>query len=297
MTQRAPVDVLDLMVSIVLYNPDLDKLQACLKSMYACGLKWRLHLVDNSAKPLAVDFVEGLDKRVSYVQGHGNVGFGAGHNRVIGAHVHEARYWLVLNPDVYFGDGVLEELVRRMDADEAIGLCIPHIHNPDGTTQLVNKRLPTPEVFVARKLDWLLKVPVLKNVLRHRMDQFVLKDMDLNRPLICPFISGCFMFFRGHMLSVLGGFDERYFLYMEDLDLSRRAAQRGLNVVFSDVGCYHHWERAAYKNKKLFHILVHSCVAYFRKWGWLLDFERMGMNRRVRYYVGPDSDSVRRVTV
>jgi len=284
------------MVSIVLYRPDIAKLQECLDSVYLCRLNWRLHLIDNSEQPLDEAFLKALDTRVTYTFGQGNVGFGAGHNLKIAEHVQKARYWLVLNPDAYFGEGLLEELVKRMDADPAIGLCIPHIQNPDGSTQLVNKRLPTPEVFVARKLDWMLRIPVVKNILNHRLDMFVLKDMDLHRPLICPFISGCFMFFRGSMLAELKGYDERYFLYMEDLDISRRAAQRGLNVVFSDIACHHHWERAAYKNRKLFRILVDSCIAYFRKWGWPLDFERMAMNRRVRYYEGPEVKD-RRVTV
>lgn len=293
---RTPDVALDLIVSIVLFRPDLPKLKQCLESVYACGLKWHLHLIDNSPEPLDIAFLKGLDKRVSYTHGQGNIGFGAGHNLKICEHIQEARYWLVLNPDAYFDAGILEELVKRMEADPAIGLCIPHIKNPDGTTQLVNKRLPTPEVFVARKLEGLMRVPLLKTLLNHRMNQFLLQDMDLQRPLVCPFISGCFMFFRSSMLAELKGFDDRYFLYMEDLDISRRAAQRGLNVVFSDVPCYHHWERGAYKNRKLFQILVQSCIAYFRKWGLLLDFERPAMNRRVRYYEGPEVVG-RRVTV
>ncbi|RYG62350.1 MAG: glycosyltransferase [Alphaproteobacteria bacterium] len=291
----APANALDLMVSIVLYRPDIAKLQECLESVYLCKLNWRLHLIDNSDTPLEESFLKSLDKRVSYVHGQGNVGFGSGHNLAIHKHVKKARYWLVLNPDAYFGEGLLEKLVQRMDVDQAIGLCIPHIQNPDGSTQYVNKRLPTPEVFVARKLDWMLRIPGLKTFLNNRLDKFVLKDMDLNKPLICPFISGCFMFFRGSMLAELGGYDERYFLYMEDLDISRRAARRGLNVVFSDIQCFHHWERGAYKNSKLFRILVKSCISYFWKWGWVLDFERYGMNRRVRYYEGPTEG--RRLTV
>lgn len=281
----------DLSVSIVLYKAPLDKLDACIASLDGCKLDWRLHLIDNSPEPMAKAWLAKLNNRVSYEHGQGNVGFGAGHNIAIHRYCGEARYWLVLNPDAYFDDGLLEELVRRMDADTRIGLCIPHIRNPDGSTQLVNKRLPTPSIFFLRpyiaKLTWLMKTPVIKDILQLWMLRFLLQDMDLDRPLICPFISGCFMFFRGSMMKELNGFDERYFLYMEDLDISRRAAQRGLNVVFSDLTCFHHWERAAYKSRKLFIVLVKSCVSYFNKWGWVLDMERYAMNRRVRYYAGP----------
>lgn len=300
-TNRAPADKLDLTVSIVLYKPDMEKLVGCLQSLYGCKLNWWLHLIDNSPEPMDAAFMAKLDKRVSYTHGHGNIGFGGGHNLAIHPHVQDARYWLVLNPDAYFGNGLLEELVERMDADEAIGLSIPHIRNPDGTTQLVNKRLPTPSIYFLRpfvaKMTWLMKTPVAKDMLTLWMRRFLLQDMDLERPLVCPFISGCFMFFRGSMLAELKGFDERYFLYMEDLDISRRAAQRGLNVVFSDITCYHHWERAAYKSRKLFMVLIQSCVKYFNKWGWVFDFERMAMNSRVRYYVGPMSHGKRRATV
>lgn len=282
MSPRATPPVLQ--VSVVLYKPALPKLGQCLQSVLASDLPLRVHLVDNSPMPLDAAFLEGLGERVDYVFGHGNVGFGAGHNMAIGAHAHEGRYWLVLNPDLYFGPGLLEELVRRMDADPRIGLCIPRVCNTDGTTQLVNKRLPTPAIFFLR--PFVAKIPGLaqSQVAERWMRRFLLQDMDLGRPLVVPFISGCFQFFRMELLRELGGYDGRFFLYMEDLDLSRRAARRGLNVVFSDLQCFHYWERAAYKSRKVFAIMVKSCIQYFNKWGWVLDRERVRMNRGVRYY-------------
>jgi GT2 family glycosyltransferase len=281
----------DLQVSIVIYKPSIPKLRQCLESVKACKLRLRVFVVDNSPEPLPAEMVAALDGRFSYIFGHGNLGFGGGHNLAMLPHAAEGRYWLVLNPDTYFKPGLLEELAKRMDADPRIGLCIPRVCNPDGTIQLVNKRLPTPGIFFVRpfvaKIPGLMRVPFLNYMLMRWMGRFLLQDMNLAKPLVCPFVSGCFHFIRAAWLPEVGGYDERYFLYMEDLDLSRRFARRGLNVVFSDLACYHHWERAAYKSRKVFLIMVSSCAKYFNKWRWVFDFERRRINKRVRYYRGP----------
>ena len=91
------------------------------------------------------------------------------------------------------------------------------------------------------------------------------------------------MFFRASVLAELGGFDERYFLYFEDIDLSRRAAERYLTVVFHDCVAYHHWQRGAYRDRRLFVVLIQSARRYFNKFGWFFDSKRRQLNR-VRYY-------------
>lgn len=288
MTQTVTNGV-DLVVSIVLYNPDLPKLRDCLDSVLASrDIRVAVYLMDNSASPLAEDFLGAYAGRVRYIPHGINIGFGAGHNHVMALAAAEhggAPYFLILNPDAYFGPGLLADMKARMDADGRIGLSIPRIANPDGSIQLVNKRMPTPAILFLRPL--LAKVDLLHRLLTPWMNRYLLQDMDLTRPLVCPFVSGCFMFFRFALLRELGGFDPRYFLYMEDVDLSRRAAVRGLNVVFSDLECHHYWERGIYKNRALFRLMVASAVVYFNKWGWLWDPERVRLSRDVRYYEPP----------
>ena len=288
MTKTAPVT--PLAVTLVLFKPDQAKLHQCLQSLMGSkGISLSVHVLDNSPSPLPDSFLATYQGKIEYIYGGHNVGFGAGHNqlfqRLFNTGKAPAKYTLVLNPDAYFGPDLLASLLQRMEADPRIGLCIPRIANPDDSIQLVNKRLPSPAVMFLR--PFVAQYKLLNTLLKPSMRRYLLQDMDLNRPLTCPFISGCFMFFRTSVLQELKGFDDRYFLYMEDVDLSRRAATKGLNVVFSDLTCNHHWERAAYKNKKLFRILVHSAFKYFTKWGWVFDCEGARLNKQTGYYKAP----------
>jgi GT2 family glycosyltransferase len=94
-----------------------------------------------------------------------------------------------------------------------------------------------------------------------------------------PFLSGCFMFFRTEALREVGLFDERFFLYTEDTDLTRRVNSRFRTVYFPDVSIYHHHARGSYNDFWLMMRNAQSAIRYFNKWGWLNDPERERINR------------------
>jgi GT2 family glycosyltransferase len=96
-----------------------------------------------------------------------------------------------------------------------------------------------------------------------------MRDQSYEQPMEVPFLPGCFMFFRTSVLRPLDGFDERYFLYVEDLDLSRRAATLARNLYLPDVEITHEAQRGAYKSLRLLRYFAVSVVRYFNKWGWL----------------------------
>ena len=81
-----------------------------------------------------------------------------------------------------------------------------------------------------------------------------------------PFCTGCFMFFRTQTLNTLNGFDERFFMYLEDADISRRALQFGLTLYLPTFKVIHRWERGSYKNKKLRNEAIKSAIKYSMKW-------------------------------
>ena len=83
-----------------------------------------------------------------------------------------------------------------------------------------------------------------------------------------PYMSGCFMLFSSSIFEQLQGFDENFFMYMEDADISRRASALCKCLYFSEVTIVHHWERGSYKQLKLTWISIKSTFYYFRKWGW-----------------------------
>jgi GT2 family glycosyltransferase len=94
-----------------------------------------------------------------------------------------------------------------------------------------------------------------------------------------PFISGCFMFLKTAVLNDVGLFDDRYFMYCEDLDFSRRINARYRTVFYPEVEIVHHYAKGSYKNKNLLKIHLQSAFQYFNKWGWFFDRQRSLANK------------------
>ena len=108
----------------------------------------------------------------------------------------------------------------------------------------------------------------LKGAFQKRQAYHTMQDMDYDRPFEVPFAQGSFLVVRTELFRQLGGFDERFFLYMEDADLCRRVNQVSKLWYCPDATVIHKWERGSHKNKKLFRIHVKSMISYFYKWGW-----------------------------
>jgi len=102
----------------------------------------------------------------------------------------------------------------------------------DGHLHHLCKRLPSP-------LDLAIRRFAPASWFEAQRAHYEMRDQSYDRPMEAPFLSGCFMFFRSAVLSRLDGFDERYFLYIEDLDLSRRAAVLARNLYTPDIQIVH----------------------------------------------------------
>ncbi|WP_157046224.1 glycosyltransferase family 2 protein [Geotalea uraniireducens] len=100
-------------------------------------------------------------------------------------------------------------------------------------------------------------------------DRYEMKDIGYEDICDVEFMSGSFMFCRTDALTAVGGFDDRYFMYLEDADLSRKIQQAGYRTVyFPTAKVTHLWERASYKSLQMTWIHIRSAIAYFNKWGW-----------------------------
>jgi GT2 family glycosyltransferase len=88
------------------------------------------------------------------------------------------------------------------------------------------------------------------------------------------------MFLRTEVLKCTGLFDERYFLYLEDIDLTRRIQQVARNVFYPKVSIIHEHRQGSYNSLRLLFVHISSAIRYFRKWGWRNDTERKIINER-----------------
>lgn len=231
----------------------------------------RLYIIDNSTNDELRDFFKD-NQRIHYIHSL-NLGYGAGHNVAIRKAIEEgADYHVVLNPDIYWEGDVIGELARFMDSNLDVGQMMPKIIYPSGNTQYLCKLLPTPMDLIGRRF-----IPFKSYQERHDHN-YELHWTGYDKMMEVPSLSGCFMFMRCSVLKKIGGFDERYFMYAEDLDLCRRIGEVSKTMFYPKVSVVHEYEKGSYKNKKLLKYHICSIVKYFNKWGWLFDKKRREKN-------------------
>jgi GT2 family glycosyltransferase len=254
-------------VSIVTFRTDMATLAATLASLRASSIATDIVIVDNTPE---ADYFPQLQRfeGVRCVRSPRNGGYGFGHNLAAQHLTAEAPYHLILNPDVVVHPQCLETLVATLEQQPDIALAMPLILNPDGSIQHLNKRNPTViDLFLRRFTPaFIQRLPIVKQ----RMDYYVRMDIGYDTPSEILYASGCFMLFRRAVFDRLRGFDERFFMYFEDADITRRAAALG-NVQFvPNARITHHWTRGSHTNWKLMFCTLSSAYRYFNKWGWKL---------------------------
>lgn len=252
--------------AIVIYENELEELEQAIDSCLQSQFIDKLYLIDNSANDSLG--VLAKDPIITYVHNGKNMGFGAAHNLAIAKALQESDYHLMLNPDIRFDQEVVERLVSFMEEHQDVGLVMPKILYPNGYVQRLCKLLPKPIDLFARRFSPKSKWAERRNAL------YELHDFDYNTIMDVPSLSGCFMFARVAALRQVGGFDSRYFMYMEDVDLVRRLGKVSRTLFFPHVQVYHVYRRSSYTNVRLSCIHLYSAIKYFNKWGWFKDPER-----------------------
>lgn len=258
--------------SVVCYRNEPAQIARALGSAAASGIDVALYLVDNSPHDTLAAVARQFG--ATYIHLPHNPGFGAAHNVAIReAQARGVEYHLVLNPDIDFAAHVVPALVDYLDRQQDIGLVMPKVLYPDGSQQYLCKLLPAPVDLLMRRFcaGW------YRN--SGRLARYELRHSGYDKVMDVPALSGCFMLMRASVLRQTGGFDERFFMYLEDVDLSRRIGQVARTVYFPSVSVVHEYGKGSYKNFRLLLYHVRSAILYFDKWGWFDDAEREIVNR------------------
>lgn len=265
----------DITGSIVAFRNESLQIQAAIRSfMSATALRVQLAVIDNSPDDSLKEMVE--REGAIYLWNGKNLGFGAGHNIGIDRFKNFAPYHLILNPDVTFQPDVLSTLYRFMESTPAAGAVMPRVHYPDGSEQHLCKLLPTPLDLIVRRFG----SRIGESLFRDRMNRYMLAGADYSKSRYVPCLSGCFLLVRRAVLDRVGKFDERYFMYMEDVDLCRRIGEVSETMFFPEVWITHEYDKGSYRNPLLRNYHVRSATRYFKKWGWVFDPGRSKANRK-----------------
>ena len=254
----------DVSIVIVSYNV-ASLLEGCLRSIFdrpADGLTVELIVVDNASADHSPAFVQQHFPQVRLIANNENYGFPAACNQ--GWKIATGRYIFFFNPDALLAPDALSRLVGFMEQHPEIGISGPLLRYGDGSLQSSRRRFPTlPLALVESTI--LQRYPPFKNLPMFK--RFYFEDVPPDQAHPVDWLVGAALLIRREVLTQTAGFDERFFMYSEEIDLCQRAKRLGWQVWFVPEAVVTHLEgRSSGQNVPRRHINFNtSKISYFRK--------------------------------
>ena len=261
---------MELSACIVVYNGADEALRAA-QTVLDCTRRHplTLYLVDNaspdgSGQCLAKAATDGTlhireDQKVEVLCRTENGGFGTGHNTVLPELA--STYHFILNPDIQLMADTLSDLADWMARHPDAVMARPGLVFPDGRPQRLPLRRCALRPMVYRQLSFL-------KFWEKYNEQYLMADKDLTKPTEIEFCTGSFSAVRTAEFKAVGGFDEHYFMYVEDADLTQKMRTTGKAYLVPQYTAIHAWHRAAHRSLKPFLWQAGSLLRYFSKWGF-----------------------------
>ena len=243
--------------SIVVYKENFKVLENAIDSFLGSPLSKKLYIIDNSPSNEFKNKIQ--NDSVEYIYSNKNVGFGKGHNSILHKLTSENKYHLILNPDVRFHPEILEKLVLKMESNESFSMIAPRVLNSNNELLHTARRYPSLFELIFRFLGIFKKFTIRGEY----------KNQNHKQSFSPDFVQGSFMLFKTEDLLRLEGFDERYFMYMEDVDICRKIDLSGKRkLYFPATEIIHTHRKGSSKEFRLFFIHISSIIKYFIKWGF-----------------------------
>lgn len=213
----------------------------CLKSIYRSDYpNFEIVVADNASRDGSLEIVRKEFQTTHVILNHSNLGFAAGNNIAIRFALEKfADYVLLLNNDAYIEPKTISALVSRAQEDNKIGMLNPLILNSEGKIW-----------FEGGKIDW-LKMKTLH--LRPENEK------------TSEYLCGCALLVSKEVFRKIGLFDEKFFLYYEDADLSLRAKKAGFSLVIDCNTKIIHDEQSESTGPQKIYWLVLSGIIFFKK--------------------------------
>ena len=269
----------DLITSVVLYDSNYSDIEKYITQYFEKNVNQKLVFVNNSEEDKIREYINdivGINKYdIDYVFSGDNLGYGKGNNVAINKYIGQGKYFLISNLDIEFSIESIKQLIDRADMIGEFGVLMPKISYRSGENQYLCKLLPTPMNLFGRRFLKFMKKHIEKENKTYEY-RFTNYDIDME----VPYLSGCFMFTKYENLINENGFDKRYFMYLEDTDLSRRMFKYK-NYYIANIEVFHDFKKESHKSKKMTIAHMKSAIQYFNKWGWLFDKERKKINKEM----------------
>lgn len=264
-----------LTISVVLFLSPLDQLQALIDSIIvalsAAGLRGATCvLVDHSCdqyysdecRNMLAGYNNSAELNIRLIVRDENDGYGAGHNVAMAGL--QGKLHLILNPDVELARDAISLALETMLSDESVALLAPVGFDAMGDPEFLAKAYPSVWVLALRSLApaWLRRLSA------EAMARYELRDQPAQGVRPITLASGCCMWVRREVFDAVNGFNEAYFLYFEDYDLSMKMSKRGAVMEHREIQIVHHGGDASRKGWR--HILwfIEGAARFFNRWGW-----------------------------
>ena len=245
---------------IVTHNNE-DLIEPCISSILSStkNLDFTLYISDNLSTDKTLTIVRENFPSVVIIENKNNFGYGAGHNQVLP--FLDSEYHIIINPDIVIPSedeisSPIAKLAEFLENNLTVAMVTPKILNMDGSEQFLPKLTPSFPYLLSGKL------PFMKN----KREEYTMKNAVITEPIPIDFCTGCFMFLRTKLFKQLDGFDDRYFMYLEDADLSKEIQAFGAIEFCPCTYVYHNWARSSSKKMKFLVIHIQSMFKFFRKW-------------------------------
>ena len=226
-----------------------------------CSLNTEVIVVDNCSSDGSVEMLRSEFPNVHLIGNSENVGFTRANNQALA--MAQGRYLFLLNPDTELGPGALSALVAYMDAHPRVGMIGPQLRYGDGSIQSSRRRFPTLATAFLESTKLQQWFPH-NRVLTH----YYMRDTDDSATQEVDWINGSAMFTRREVYDQVGGLDEAFFMYSEELDWCFRIKQAGWQIVYLPSAQITHYEgksseQVVAKRDIYFHS---SKIRFFRKY-------------------------------
>jgi GT2 family glycosyltransferase len=219
-----------------------------------------VYVIDNASSDNTVKLIQTNFPWVKLLINPSNLGFGAAHNKVLP--LLNSDYHAIINPDIVLCEDSLGILSNFLEQNSQAVLAVPRVLNINGSEQHLPKLKPAFKYLLARRLI------AISSRARALNTQYTRSDEDLAQPTVIANASGSFMVIRTSIFKQLSGFDERFFLYFEDNDLSLRAAKLGELYFCPQTAVVHGYAQSWTHNLLAFKRLIVSMFRFFGKHGW-----------------------------